>query len=168
MGRKKSRKIGQIGIPKSSAPVVRAPSDRVRKKKGNKAGTRNSEAETGVQNSANKKKVDPRIGSKEPIDLLRHKTTKASANKPQKIKYKTPKDELDAIEADDKLQRLLDKAQDNKLAKLEQDYVDSKLARHKILCGLLGISMADEEEESEQEIDPLSALDAISMDDFKD
>ncbi|MDT0584258.1 MULTISPECIES: Der GTPase-activating protein YihI [Alteromonadaceae] len=164
MAKKKSRKVGQIGIPKSSIPIVRTPSDRVRKKKGNKPGTRNSVIET-KQEAASKEKKDSRIGSKEPIDLLRHKNPGIVKTTAPKIKYKTPQHELDAIEADDKLQSLLDKAENKALTKMEQSYVDTKLARHKTLCAMLGIDLEDE---SEEETDPLQGLDAISMDDFKD
>ncbi|MBF7074664.1 GTPase-activating protein [Glaciecola sp. MH2013] len=162
MAKKKSRKVGQIGIPKSSIPIVRAPSDRVRKKKGNKPGTRNSVVES-AQEKTSRTKSDPRIGSKKPIDLLRHKNIKSS-QETIKAKYNSPQDELNAIEADTKLQALLDKAETGKLTKLEKVYVDSTLARHKVLCGLLGIAVSNTEDEN----DPLSGLDAISMDDFID
>ncbi|MGJ8674769.1 MAG: Der GTPase-activating protein YihI [Pseudoalteromonas sp.] len=163
MASKKSRKGGQIGTPKSTIPIVRTPSDRIRKKSGNKAGTRNSDVET-AENARQNQKKDPRLGSKVPIDLLRHKKT---SSKPveEKVSYRTPKHELDAIEADDKLQKLLDKQETKGLTKLEQDYVDVKLARHLVLCEMLGIDTA---EEIEEEDDPLAGLDAISIDDFKD
>lgn len=163
MASKKSRKGGQIGTPKSTIPIVRTPSDRIRKKSGNKAGTRNSDVET-AENARQNQKKDPRLGSKVPVDLLRHKKTN---NKPveEKVTYRTPKHELDAIEADDKLQKLLDKQETKSLTKLEQDYVNTKLARHLVLCDMLGINT---EEEIDEEDDPLAGLDAISIDDFKD
>jgi len=167
MAKKKSRKGGQIGTPKSTIPVVRTPSDRIRKKSGNKPGTRNSvveAAETARQNA----KKDPRLGSKVPVDLMRHKRSKVE-NKEVKVSYKTPKHELDAIEADEKLQQLLDKQESNKLTKLEQDYVDVKLARHLVLCEMLGIDTAeDTAEESDETSDPFAGLDAMSIDDYKD
>lgn len=163
MAKKKSRKGGQIGTPKSTIPVVRTPSDRIRKKSGNKPGTRNSvvEAAEAARNNARK---DPRVGSKVPIDLLRHKKTKAQVTE-KKVIYKTPKHELDAIEADEKLQQLLDKQESKKLTPVELDYVNTNLARHLVLCEMLGI---DSSEEIEEEDDPLSRLNAISIDDFKD
>lgn len=164
MANKKSRKGGQIGIPKSTIPVVRAPSDRIKKKKGNKPGTRNSVEETTAGGGKNAKK-DSRIGSKVPIDLLRHKKVSSTKAAEPVVKYNTPKDELDAIEADEKLQTLLDKQESKALSKLEKDYVETKLARHLVLCGLLGI---DVEEESEEDDDPIAGLDAISIDDFTD
>jgi len=163
MASKKSRKGGQIGTPKSTIPIVRAPSDRIRKKSGNKSGTRNSDVET-AENARQNQKKDPRHGSKVPIDLLRHKKTSITPIQ-EKVSYRTPKHELDAIEADDKLQKLLDKQEKKSLTKLEQDYVDAKLARHLVLCEMLGIDITEEEEEND---DPLAGLDAISIDDFKD
>jgi ribosome assembly protein YihI (activator of Der GTPase) len=163
MASKKTRKGGQIGTPKSTIPIVRTPSDRTRKKNGNKPGTRNSVIDAAESARQNQKK-DLRFGSKVPIDLLRHKKTSSQATE-KKISYKTPKHELDAIEADDKLQKLLDKQEAKALTALEQVYVNTNLARHLVLCDMLGISA---EEEIEEEDDPLSRLDAISMDDFKD
>ena len=164
MSKKKSRKGGQIGTPKSTIPVVRAPSDRIRKKNGNKPGTRNSvvEAAEAARNNARK---DPRVGSKVPVDLMRHKK-KSAAPVEQKIVYKTPQHELDAIEADEKLQALLDKQESKRLTFVEQEYVNVTLARHLVLCDMLGIDTT--EEEIEEDDDPLSRLDAISIDDFKD
>ena len=164
MSKKKSRKGGQIGTPKSTIPVVRAPSDRLRKKNGNKPGTRNSVIEAAETAKQNERK-NPKIGSKVPIDLLRHKKKSAAAVE-KKISYKTPKHELDAIEADEKLQRLLDKQESKKLTREEQEYVDIKLARHLVLCDMLGIDAG--EQEIEEEDDPLARLDAISIDDYKD
>lgn len=168
MANKKSRKGGPIGIPKSSIPIVRTPSDRTKKKNGNKPGTRNSEVEAQI-NSSQRTKKDPRIGSKEPVDLLRYKNAAANKAPESKVKYKTPKHELDAIEADEKLQTLLDKQESKALSKPEKEYVDEKIARHLVLCDLLGIDAQEEleHEKSRTETDPLSGLDAISIDDFK-
>ncbi|MFQ3251545.1 MAG: ribosome assembly protein YihI (activator of Der GTPase) [Glaciecola sp.] len=163
MAKKKSRKGGQIGVPKSTIPVVRTPSDRVRKTSGNKPGTRNSVVEA-AENARQNAKKDPRIGSKVPVDLMRHKKATTQSTE-KKVTYKTPKHELDAIEADEKLQQLLDKQESKKLTKVEQEYVDIKLARHLVLCDMLGINAS---EEIEEEDDPLSGLDAISIDDYKD
>jgi ribosome assembly protein YihI (activator of Der GTPase) len=97
MAKKKSRKGGQIGVPKSTIPVVRTPSDRVRKTSGNKPGTRNSVVEA-AENARQNAKKDPRIGSKVPVDLMRHKKATTQSTE-KKVTYKTPKHELDAIEA---------------------------------------------------------------------
>jgi ribosome assembly protein YihI (activator of Der GTPase) len=168
MANKKSRKGGQIGIPKSSTPVVRTPSDRVRKTSGNKPGTRNSDIETQI-NNAHKSRKDPRIGSKKPIDLLRHKNLGQQKPSEPKVKYQTPKHELDAIEADEQFLLLLDKQENETLSKAEKEYLDAKLARHLVLCDLLGIDTENEAEQQDitQESDPLAGLDAISIDDFK-
>ena len=61
---------------------------------------------------------------------------------------------------------LLDKLDDGiAISKAEQAYVEEKMARHRIICDLLGITDSDDEEEDE---DPMKHLDAISMDEFKD
>lgn len=166
MANKKSRKGGPIGIPKSSIPAVRQPSDRVRKKKGNKAGSRQQLEQENQQQSPRNKK-DSRIGSKVPVDLLRHKRKQEPNLTIQTQKFATPRDELNAIEQDSKLQSLLDKQDTKTLTAAEKVYVEEKLARHLILCDLLGISSAVDDIEQD-EYDPLSGLDAISMDDFKD
>ena len=158
--RKKSRKGGPIGVAKSTIPVKRQPSERVRKHKGNKPGSRFN-TEVTKEKAASKSPQDPRVGSKTPIDLFRHKQTSVST--PSK-KYHSPKQELDAIENDARLQRLLDKQENKTLTKLEQDYVNNQLNRHAVLCDLLGISIEDEQAE---ESDPLDSLNAISMDDYK-
>ncbi|MFT5276823.1 MAG: ribosome assembly protein YihI (activator of Der GTPase) [Glaciecola sp.] len=169
MANKKSRKGGPIGIPKSSIPIVRTPSDRTRKTSGNKPGTRNSEIETQIYR-AHKARKDPRVGSKKPVDLLRHKNLASTKPAEPEIKYQTPKHELDAIEADEQLQILLDKQESKALSKAEQEYVDVKLARHLVLCGLLGIDPEEglEPEDIEQESDPITSLNAFSIDDFTD
>ncbi len=38
------------------------------------------------------------------------------------------------------------------------------MARHRILCDLLGIAESDDEDDD----DPMDSLDALSMDEFKD
>ena len=80
-------------------------------------------------------------------------------------KYATPADELAALEADNRLSDLLDKLDEGQaISKAEQQYVDDKMARHRILCDLLGIAESDDEDDD----DPMDSLDAMSMDEFKD
>ncbi|MFC3094198.1 GTPase-activating protein [Alteromonas sediminis] len=153
---KKTRKIGQIGTPKSSDRHVHEKTNtRTKKKAGRPSGSRNN-MDKATQNKpkANHKSTDPRHGSKRLIALT------------QEIKrYATPNEELAAIEADNRLSTLLDKAERGEaLNKAQQAYVDEKLKRHAILCDMLGIS-AEQEEDSERS-DPFDKLDAISMQDF--
>ena len=80
-------------------------------------------------------------------------------------KYATPAEELAVLEADTRLSALLDKLDDDKpISAEEQRYVDEKMARHRILCDLLGIV----EEDDDDDEDPFSGLNAISLDEFKD
>lgn len=162
MGRKKSRKVGLIGVRKTDAPRVKKEARTPKKTKGNQAGTRQTIAEQAPDKS-NKKRQDPRIGSKKPIDLKRHLIKEAPVAI-QKPKFKTPKQELNSIEQDEKLQALLDKQESKALKTSEAEYVETQLARHKVLCELLGISA----EETEEDNDPLDDFDAISIDDYKD
>lgn len=166
---KKSRKVGVIGVrkdpdfnnkrKKSKAPAT---PPKAKRHKGNKAGTRNAvETKQGSSKSA-KTAQDPRLGSKKPVALIKAPT------KAEVKKYATPAEELAALEADVKLSALLDKLDDDKAISAEQQrYVDEKMARHRILCDLLGI-VEDEDEDMDDEKDPFSDLDAISLDEFKD
>lgn len=166
--KKKSRKVGLIGVRKDPdhKPGSHRNSDpRPKKRKGKPAGSRHNvdENKSGVSQKQGPK--DPRLGSKKPIQLV--KAPEESPNTvPQKRKYATPAQELAALEADQRLASLLDKLDEDKtLTKEQQAYVDEKMARHRILCDLLGII---EEEDEEDVDDPLDDLDAINISDFKD
>ncbi|GBL06247.1 Der GTPase-activating protein YihI [Glaciecola sp. KUL10] len=162
MGRKKSRKVGLIGVRKTDAPRVKKEARKPKKTKGNVAGSRQTVAEQTTE-QAQKQKRDPRIGSKKPIDLKRH-LIKEAPKPVVKPRFNTPRQELNAIEDDQKLQDLLDRQETKALTKAESDYVSTQLARHKVLCDLLGISI----EENDDDNDPLDDFDAITIDDYKD
>ena len=161
MSRKKSRKVGLIGVrsvPKEQRQTVVSPS-KPKKKVGNPSGSRHS---VKVENESGQKTQnrDPRFGSKKPIPLVvEEKTT----NQKPKQKYFSPKQELEAIENDQQLSRLLDQLDSGKsLSPEQQKYVDEKLSRHKALCELLGIVEEDEtEQEEEVEQDPQARFDSI-------
>jgi ribosome assembly protein YihI (activator of Der GTPase) len=175
MPRKKSRKVGRIGIPKSNEPRTINTAERPKTKKGNKSGSRQQIAES-ILASAKKEKKDPRSGSKEPIDLSKytpgHEPQAKTKVEAEPIKYKTPQEELDAIEADTELEALLEKQDLGKLKASEQAYVDKVTARYRVLCELMGIDVdsfnEDDDIENEHEDDPFSKLDAIKLDDYKD
>jgi ribosome assembly protein YihI (activator of Der GTPase) len=176
MTRKKSRKIGQIGIPKANTPRPVKTEDRTRTKKGNKSGTRQQMTELRPDTNKNSQ-TDRKLGSKKAIDLSKYEAGKQSNNKTktpdsEPVKYETPQAELDAIESDIKLEALLEKREIGKLTGSEQTYVDTKTSRYRDLCELMGIDVDeyndDAEEEIEQEDDPFAKLDAIKLDDFKD
>ncbi|MDU0353364.1 Der GTPase-activating protein YihI [Paraglaciecola aquimarina] len=166
--KKKSRKVGQIGIPKSSTNTRKAKpvEKRVKKHLGKPAGSRNSEAKlvkaTGEANSPK----DPRHGSKKPIDLFAA-DTKTVVSEP-KVKHFSPAQELDAIENNQQLSDLLNKIElGKKVSKEEQHFVDKNLARHKVLCELLGLN-EEPEESTEFEENPIDSYEAINIDDYKD
>lgn len=168
---KKSRKVGQIGIPKSKEKGGRKPSTapkRTKPTKGKPAGSRHSVVQETAK-GVNKAKKDPKIGSKKPIELR-------PAPKPDvkvKIrKFATPAAELAALEADERLHTLLERLDnDEKLSAEDQEFVNNTMARHAVLCDLLGIKDEEETapESNQMEVvdDPLAALDAININDFR-
>lgn len=178
MTRKKSRTETRIGIPKTNAPRVHKTLERPKAKSGNKSGSRQQLAEA-ILASAKHKNVDPRAGSKKPVDLSKYTKEQSSDSAEhgkistvETIKYKTPQAEFDAIEADEKLEALLEKREEGKLSAAENAYVNKMTARYKILCDLMGIDVDDYANNTPNETnlddDPFAALDAIKMDDFKD
>jgi len=162
---KKSRKIGLIGVRKDPdrkpGKKRNEAAPRPKKHKGKPAGTRHNVEHTGKKTERRQEKKDPRLGSKKPIPLI---VTSKDTSTPKKIKYATPAEELAALEADQRLASLLDKLDDDqKLTKEQQAYVDEKMARHRILCDLLGIV----DEDDEEDVDPLEQLDPLDINDFK-
>lgn len=153
--KKKSRKVGQIGVrkdperkPRPNVPTGKKPG------KGKQPGHRNAGEKAPNKSESNKAKRDPRIGSKRPIALI----------KSEPKKYATPTQELAALEADSKLALLLDKLDNgDTISVSEQQYVDEKLDRHRVLCDLLGIDL----EEDDDSDDPFDKLDALNPDDYK-
>lgn len=166
--KKKSRKVGQIGTPSvpKEARKPKEPSGRVRKRKGNTAGSRHSASQQATI-AQRKQQLDPRVGSKKPIQLVVEEKPKTSA---PKKRYHSPAQELEAIENDLRLSRLLDKLDKNaKLTVDDQRYVDEKTARHKTLCKMLGIQQEEEViDKGSEDIDLFDKFDAIDIDEFKD
>lgn len=156
--KKKSRKVGSIGVSKSS-DFTRKEKNVKKPSKGRPAGNRQAVAQSTTRSNGNSKNTDPRHGSKKLIPL---QVTHA-----KKVVYAKPSDELAAIEADSRLIALLDKQEKGQRLRVDQkDYIESKLSRHAILCEMLGIDVS--EDEDNVDIDPLDKLDAISMSDFDD
>ena len=165
---KKSRKVGKIGISKTPSNVRKPTEKRVKKHLGKPAGSRNNEALT-VQQDSKKVNKDPRHGSKKPVSLIAN--TKDQKTALNKVKYFSPTQELAAIEQDRRLTTLLDKIDlGKKVSREEQHYVDQTLARHKVLCDMLGLTDDPEkqEESPEQQTDLYSQFEAININDFKD
>lgn len=168
--KKKSRKVGQIGTPKTSTNKRVEKEKRIRKPKGKPAGTRNSEAKIASESGSKTGSKDPRHGSKKPVNLFIKEPVEKKSQTPRKVKYFSPAKELEAIEQDSKLASLLDRLDSNKkLGKEEQHYVDERLLRHKELCIMLGIE--DESGEANElpiENDPFDSFESINIDDYKD
>lgn len=166
---KKSRKGGPIGAAKTpkdgqGKSQRSQPSMRVKKHKGKSPGARHN-VETKANVPSQQKSIsDKRVGSKKPIPLV-VKESAEPVHKIQKRKYATPAQELAALEANDRFNRLLDQLEDDAvLNDDDQVWINSQLERHQILCELLGIKASEEE----QGTDPFAQLDAIRIDDFKD
>lgn len=165
---KKSRKVGKIGISKTPSNVRKPTEKRVKKHLGKPAGSRNNEALT-VKQDAKKVNKDPRHGSKKPVSLIAE--TKEHKLAAKKVKYFSPTQELAAIEQDPRLATLLDKIDlGKKVSREDQHYVDQTLARHKILCDILGLTDEPEKqkESSEGQTDLYSQFEAIDINDFKE
>jgi ribosome assembly protein YihI (activator of Der GTPase) len=165
---KKSRKVGKIGIAKTPSNVRKPTEKRVKKHLGKPAGSRNNEALT-VKQDPKKANKDPRHGSKKPVSLIAETKEQKLASK--KVKYFSPTQELEAIEQDPRFSDLLDKIElGKKISREDQHFVDKTLARHKVLCDMLGLSDDAEKptEASEQQTDLYSQFEAIDINDFKD
>ena len=154
-GRKKSRKVGQIGKPKPKSFTRHSDEhSSVRKKStlGNRPGSRHSAPQTSTKPNTVTVKVDPRLGSKKPIPLCLQPNPDTAPSKPRHF---SPQQELDVIENDQRLSQLLERVElGEDLSDEEADYFETKMARHAQLCELLGI-------DSEQEDDPDFDIDVI-------
>ncbi len=189
---KKSRKPATApkAQPKLSKAELANVEKRVRKKTGKKPGNRQQEAEQKKNSTkANAQARDPRIGSKTPIALggvakkAQTKPSKAKSSEQQPIaaiRYAEPaqdinqdlSQELAAIEADEQLQVILAKQEDDiALTEQEVDYYNQLMERHQTLTEQLGLDEGNAEEEFQQntrsEDDLWDKLDKAS-DDFTD
>ncbi|MFT5838244.1 MAG: ribosome assembly protein YihI (activator of Der GTPase) [Flavobacteriales bacterium] len=165
---KKSRKVGKIGISKTPSNVRKPTEKKTKKHLGKPAGTRNNEALT-VKQDIKKVNKDPRHGSKKAVSLIIETKEKRLTSK--KVKFFSPAQELASIEQEPRFSALLDKVDlGKKITREEQLYVDQTLARHKILCDLLGLTQEPEtsKEPSGQQTDLYSQFESININDFKD
>lgn len=167
MASKKTRKIGQIGAraDKEKHKAQRATSSgRKRKVTGLPAGSRHSAADN-ASGTEMKVQKDPRLGSKKPIALVKAELSTTPKPLP-KPRFHSPQAELDALENDGQLQALLDRLDAGKaISSSEQKYVEDKMARHQILCELLGLDL--EQDDADDDDDPMNKLDARYLDDYK-
>lgn len=176
---KKSRNAGNNGqrhLPASEIRKAREHKDESKKKgAGLKSGNRNSmqEAKVGNANKQNAANKDPRIGSKKPIPLGADAATEQPQTsvllsqepkallKAVKIVSLTPEQELAEIEADNRLQDLMERVErDEILTGKDAKYFNSKTARLTELLELLGFveaePAANTHAETEEEEDPLA------------
>lgn len=162
--KKKSRKIGQIGVRKQDArPEKNTPNIRKKKApKGQKSGTRNSMIEENavVSTNTSQSKKDPKVGSKKKIELVKtttqepkkpvHKTNKAPEVKLTKVQAQTltPEQEFAELEND---ARLIDLAERTEAGELltgkDAKYFNKNMARYDELCEILGIEFDEDEDE---------------------
>ncbi len=182
---KKSRKPGgaPTAKPKLSKVELASVEKRLRKKKGKKPGNRQQEAMLNkTPDQQSDKHRDPRIGSKTPIDLggagVQTKNKPSKVAKPKQdpiaairvaneivdqsaVQQLTLAEELERIEADETLQTILEK-QEEELALTEQevDYFNEMMERHQQLSEKL-----DKEEEPEDET---SNTDVVSEEELWD
>lgn len=172
---KKSRKVGQIGVPKSNnqrdqgSKRLKTKHQKPKNRKGLKPGNRQHLAENDVKTTA-KQKSDTRIGSKKLVNLDKYKSpdnVSSKTNSPiVKKRFHSPVEELEAIENNKTLESLLVKQEKTRLTPEEAQFVERLTSRYAELCEMLGIDT--EESESEEDIDPFANLDAIKLDDYKD
>ncbi|MCO6523653.1 MAG: GTPase-activating protein [Candidatus Schmidhempelia sp.] len=125
-----------------------------RKHKGLPSGHRQIATENKQQKINQLAKKDARIGSKKPIPLITdkmHSIPVVNANKSVKMTL-TLEQELEKLENDTKLERLLDRIDlGEKLTTQEQRYLERNLARIDELMTLLGYEYDELHEQPEQE-----------------
>jgi ribosome assembly protein YihI (activator of Der GTPase) len=162
---KKSRKPGgaPTAKPKLSKVELANVEKRLRKKKGKKPGNRQQEGK--LDNNSDRQHLqnkDPRIGSKTPIDLggaavqAKTKPVKPTKSKQDPIaairvvnaeEEQSFAQELENIEADERLQSILSKQEDAlALTEEEVDYFNEMMERHQVLTEQLA-----EDEEPEED-----------------
>ncbi len=190
---KKSRKPGSAPTakPKLSKVELANVEKRVRKKTGKKPGNRQQEAkqDNSLAQNTNQNK-DPRIGSKKPIDLgVATKALKPTSSKNIKAKSDpiaairpvnneveeaevvqvSLTQELANIEADEQLQKILAKQEDElALTEQEVDYFNDMMERHQQLSEQLDQDGTEEENKqtASSEDDLWDKLDNSSSFDF--
>lgn len=172
---KKSRNTGNNGqrhLPASEIRKVREHKDETKKKgSGLKSGNRNSmqQAKNQPASTQGGNKKDPRLGSKKPIELTANSSIAAlntaapvaqapkAQLKPAKAQTLSPEQELATIEADERLQQLLERVEkDEILTGKDAKYFNSKTARLTELLTQLGLADEDDSEEQTQDDDPLA------------
>ncbi|MBN3344269.1 MULTISPECIES: Der GTPase-activating protein YihI [Pectobacterium] len=134
-----------------------------KKHRGNASGSRTQEKASNDQRSGQRKAVDPRIGSKKPVQLgvldsaVAKPKPKSKPSEPvEKVvaakPTMSPEEELEMLENDERLDALLDRLDSGEtLSAKDQSWVDETLDRIDILMEELGIELGDDDEEEPQE-----------------
>ncbi|MBN3131009.1 Der GTPase-activating protein YihI [Pectobacterium brasiliense] len=134
-----------------------------KKHRGNASGSRTQEKASNDQRSGQRKAVDPRIGSKKPVQLgvldsaMAKPKPKSKPSEPvEKVvaakPTMSPEEELEMLENDERLDALLDRLDSGEtLSAKDQSWVDETLDRIDILMEELGIELGDDDEEEPQE-----------------
>ena len=153
---KKTRKTGPLAAAKKTQPEwekpnrAKAPEKASHKTKGRKPGSRfNINSAQGKASAAGAKGIeDPRVGSKKPIQLITPTQLAEAAAKPVAFDRKAALAELASIENDERLQALLDRADDGEdLTAPEVRYVDERTERFAQLAEQLGIELDDSDDD---------------------
>ncbi|MDR0218135.1 MAG: Der GTPase-activating protein YihI [Enterobacteriaceae bacterium] len=136
---------------------------RQKKHRGNPSGSRHQDENSAKKQRGGKKELDPRVGSKVPVPLIAG--TKADIKtvtetpKTMQAPRLSPKEELEMLENDDRLDELLARVeQGEKLSKEENLYVDTMLDRIDALMEELGIELTDEDSEEEEKKEDIMQL----------
>ncbi|APS32054.1 Der GTPase-activating protein YihI [Pectobacterium brasiliense] len=134
-----------------------------KKHRGNASGSRTQEKASNDKRSGQRKAVDPRIGSKKPVQLgvldsaVAKPKPKSKPSEPvEKVvaakPTMSPEEELEMLENDARLDALLDRLDSGEtLSAKDQSWVDETLDRIDILMEELGIELGDDDEEEPQE-----------------
>ena len=180
--KKKSRKIpsnGPVRLSQDKLKEMRALKEqRVKKTKGAKPGSRNApDALSNDTQKASSATKDKRVGSKKAVPLV------APAAEP-KIEMKrnlkpvaelkkavepelTPEQELEALENDERLLKLVERHEQGEiLTGKDAKYFNSRIARHQVLCKLLGIEDEEEFEDDFSDEDSNSDFDQYLSNDL--
>lgn len=185
--KKKSRKPGIAPVSTNKEDrkkPVEVSNKRVKKKHGKVPGNRQQEAQVKQnQHASSAAKKDPRIGNKTPILLTK---SSVAENKPAAKKVKPSpmpavhmidnqqayEEEMHAIEADELIQQILQKQDENiVLSEEEIDYFNIKMDRHSTLREKLGLDDEDELESTEpqqSEVDEETLWNKLDNNKFSD
>jgi len=183
---KKTRTEKSIGAAKKPLEKQSAMQSKLAKKKGKgrpagaKANIDGAKKKSKSQSKSSKDGQDLRVGSKTAISLvptvkrapMEPKISVKKSKTPPVVEKLTPQQELANIEADERLNELLDQLDDDQnISAADQQYVDQITARHQALMVELDLVEEDEEDDADEaapEQDIWERFDNSDLDNFKD